>query len=85
VAAAGKAERRKAVRALAEVAAEEAATNYRPRNLPGEGGVILRASVQMGLGYSTVEGLQIQLDLSGVPWLVLPCPVAIPQGRDEPR
>lgn len=85
VALAGKAERRKAERALAAAAAKEAATNYRPRNLPGRGGVILRASAQMGLGYSTVLGLQIQLDLSGVPWLVLPCPVAIPQAPAKPK
>lgn len=85
VALAGKAERRKAERALAAAAAKEAATNYRPRNLPGRGGVILRASAQMGLGYSTVQGLQIQLDLSGVPWLVLPCPVAIPQAPAKPK
>lgn len=78
VALSGKAERGKAERVLRAEAIEEAATNYRPRNLPGRGGVILRASAQMGLGYSTVQGLQIQLDLSGVPWLVLPCPVAIP-------
>jgi hypothetical protein len=77
------AERRKAERALREAAAKVAATNYRPRNLPGRGGVILRASVQMGLGYSTVEGLQIQLDSSGVPWLVLPCPVVIPEARGK--
>lgn len=85
VAVAGKAERRKAERALQAAATDEAATNYRPRNLPGRGGVILRASAQMGLGYSTVLGLQIQLDLSGVPWLVLPCPVAIPQAPGKPR
>lgn len=80
VAIASKAERRKAERALQKAAAKEAATGYRPRNLPGRGGVILRASAQMGLGYSTVQGLQIQLDLTGTPWLMLPCPVAVPPG-----
>jgi tetratricopeptide (TPR) repeat protein len=83
VALAGKAERPKAERALRKVAAKEAATNYRPRNLPGRGGVILRASAQMGLGYSTVLGLQIQLDLTGIPWLMLPCPVAVPPGTGK--
>jgi len=85
VALAAKPERRKAERALKKVALEEAATNYRPRNLPSRGGVILRASAQMGLGYSTVLGLQIQLDLTGTPWLVLPCPVAIPQAPAKPK
>lgn len=80
VAIASKAERRKAERALQKAAAKEAATYYRPRNLPGRGGVILRASAHMGLGYSTVLGLQIQLDLTGIPWLMLPCPVAVPPG-----
>jgi tetratricopeptide (TPR) repeat protein len=85
VALAAKPDRRKAERALQKLAAKEAATNYRPRNLPGRGGVILRASAQLGLGYSTVQGLQIQLDLSGVPWFVLPCPVAIPQAPAKSR
>lgn len=75
---AGAAERRKADKRLHEVAVKEASTNYRSNNLPGRGGVILRGTVQVGLGYSTVEGLQIQLDTSGVPWFVLPCPVVIP-------
>jgi tetratricopeptide (TPR) repeat protein len=82
---AAKPERRKAERALRDAALKEAATNYRPRNLPSRSGVILRASAQMGLGYSTVNGLEIQLDLSGVPWLVLPCPVAIPQAPAKPK
>lgn len=85
VAIASKAERRKAERALREVATKEGTTNFRPRNLPGKGGVILRASAQMGLGYSTVEGLQVQLDLSGVPWLVVPCPVAVPQAAGKAK
>jgi tetratricopeptide (TPR) repeat protein len=74
----GGVERRKAAVALRTTAATEAATSYRPRNLPGKSGVIVRGTFQMGLGYSTVEGLQLQIDTSGVPWLVMPCPVPIP-------
>lgn len=70
-----------AEKALREAAAKVAAENYRPRNLPGRGGVILRGSLQVGLGYSSVEGMQLQLDVSGVPWLMVPCPVAIPDPR----
>ncbi|MCX4247385.1 hypothetical protein [Paraliomyxa miuraensis] len=73
------AERREALAVLREAAKEEAKTNFRPRNLPGQGGVILRGSVNVGVGYSSLEGLQIQLDVTGVPWLVVPCPVAIPE------
>jgi tetratricopeptide (TPR) repeat protein len=83
--AASGAERRKAAAALRAVAAKEAATNYRPRNLPGKSAVIMRGTFQVGLGYSTVEGLQIQFDTSGVPWQVMPCPVAVPDPRAKPQ
>lgn len=85
VASASKAERPKAERALRAAATKEGADYMRPRVLPGRGGVVLRNSVQMGIGYSTTLGLQIQLDLSGVPWLVLPCPVAVPQAPGKPK
>ncbi|MEM9453788.1 MAG: hypothetical protein AAGF11_06385 [Myxococcota bacterium] len=73
--------RRKAERALRRAAADEAAKNFRPRNLPGRGGVILRGTVQVGLSYSSIRGMELELDMVGVPWLVAPCPVAIPDPR----
>jgi len=85
VAIAAKPERRKAEKALRDAATKEAKEYFRPRHLPGKGGVILRNSFQVGLGYSTVQGLQIQLDLSGVPWMVLPCPVAVPPAPGKAR
>jgi hypothetical protein len=72
------AERRAATKVLREVARKEAATNVRPRNLPGTGGMILRGSVKVGLGYSTSEGMQLELDVTSVPWLMVRCPVAVP-------
>lgn len=81
VAASSGADRRRASKELRRAAEEAAPTNYRPRNLPGEAGVVMRGAFQLGLGYSTREGLQIQLDTSSVPWLVVPCPVPIPDPR----
>ncbi|MEX1366733.1 MAG: hypothetical protein AB1Z98_26645 [Nannocystaceae bacterium] len=76
-------EQRRARAALAAAAAEEASTNFRPRNLPGRAGVILRGTLEAGLGYSTTEGLQLELDTAGVPWLVVPCAEPIPDPRAE--
>ncbi|MCA9707109.1 MAG: tetratricopeptide repeat protein [Myxococcales bacterium] len=73
--------RRKARATLAKAAAADAANNYRPRNLSGRGAIIMRGSFQVGLGYSSREGMQLQLDAIGVPWLVMPCPVEIPDPR----
>jgi tetratricopeptide (TPR) repeat protein len=80
VAVARKGERRKAERALLADAVDVGTRDFRPRRMPGRSGVVLRNSVQAGLGYATGTGLQLQLDLRGVPWLVVPCPVTVPQG-----
>jgi len=74
---------RKARKALQAAAEHEAATNLRPRNLPGKSGVILRGSFQVNLGYSSTQGMQLELDMVAVPWLTVPCPVAIPDPRHE--
>ncbi len=71
-------QRGKAQRELAKAARTEHQTNIRRRNLPGQGGVVLRSSFDAGLGYSTADALQIQLDIKSVPWHVVPCPVPIP-------
>ncbi len=71
-----------ATRALRELAAKEASESYRPRHLPMRAGVIMRGNVQFGLGYSSLEGMELELDTTGVPWLMVPCPVAIPDPRD---
>jgi len=70
--------RKKAAAELREAAALEASRAHRPRLLPGRSGVILRGQVQLGLGYSATEGLQLNVDVRGEPWLVKPCPVPVP-------
>ncbi len=74
-------QRREATKALERLAATEAAKNYRPRNLPTRSGVILRGSVEAGLGYAVEGGMLLNVDIKGVPWLLLPCPVVVPDPR----
>ncbi|MCH9680635.1 MAG: tetratricopeptide repeat protein [Deltaproteobacteria bacterium] len=81
VGSAGASARKTSMAALRALAAEEAPNNYRPRLLPGVASVIMRGSSQVGLGYSTTEGMQLQLDVTGVPWLMVQCPVAVPDPR----
>ena len=69
-------------KALTKAAREEAADNYRPRHMRQAGSVSLPGSMEINLGYSTREGLVLNLDAVGVPWFVVPCPVAIPDPRD---
>jgi len=74
-------QRREATKALGQLANTEAAKNYRPRNLPSRSAVILRGSVEAGLGYSVLGGMELNVDVKAVPWLVMPCPVDVPDPR----
>jgi hypothetical protein len=64
--------RKKHARRLARERKRAEATSVRARVLPGDAGVILRGAFQIGVGYSSAEGLQVALELWSTPWLVVP-------------
>jgi tetratricopeptide (TPR) repeat protein len=70
-------ERAALAKALRAKVAEEVRTQLRPRVLPGSAGIALRGSLSFGLGYSTVEGLQLDLTTASQPWLAMR-PSALP-------
>ncbi|MEM7158484.1 MAG: hypothetical protein AAF799_36935 [Myxococcota bacterium] len=74
---------KKAERQLAADSAKEAEDNYRPRHMRHRGSVSLPGSMEINLGYSTRDGLVLNLDAVGIPWFLVPCPVAIPDARDK--
>lgn len=57
--------------ALKARVAEETTSQLRPRVLPGTVGIALRGSLSFGLGYSTVEGLALELSTASQPWLAM--------------
>lgn len=70
------AEQNAAAQQLAQARDKAARTALRPR-WSSHSGVLLRGNLQLGLGYASKTGLRVDIDVTGVPWLLVPCPVPI--------
>lgn len=70
----GKKAKATAEKALAEAIAEEAKTGMRPTPPDPHSGLLLEGTLQASFGYAVKDGLQIQLDASGLPWAFMAPP-----------
>lgn len=73
--------RRAAEKTLRALIRKESPTHVRPVLRPGTAGIVLEGSLNVGLGYSMLGGLEINLDSVGSPWLTFPPPVPIVDPR----
>ncbi len=74
-------DRKQAEKALTKLLAEQAADEIRPTLLPDAAGVALAGTLNAGLGYSTKDGLTIELVADSLPWLVVRPPSGLPFRR----
>ena len=74
-------EKKKAQNALTKLLAEQTADEIRPAFLPDAAGIALAGTLNAGLGYSTREGLAIELVADSLPWLVMRPPSGLPFRR----
>ena len=83
-AARGAAERKRLEAEFRTARARQCRESVHARVLPGPAGIVLRGSVRVDLGMSTADGLQLQLDTTSEPWLLVSSAYAAPLAHPCP-